>query len=437
MIFSRKFLILLLLGALPFLFKDFSVFFLYLGIFYNLLIFTLSFFDYFLSPDPEKIYLLREYRQSFSIGHSNLIAIKLRNYSRHRLRMVIKDEIPSAFGRDRNMLDVQMPAFSSKVVQYCLTPFRRGNFTFGAVNFRFWGIWGLAIKQSRRFIKDDRIFVYPDISLAKKYVLFQRKTIAAPHGLRRLKFRGEGTDFESLRDYVPDDDIRWINWKATAKMRKPICKNFQIERSQFVFILIDCGRTMASEINFKSRLDYVVNFAASLSYLALEVGDKVGIIAFSDKIKKFLPPQRSRRHFGCIMDAIYNLKTDMIDSDFGKLFSYFSLKQRRRSLVLLFTELEGGTSSDILISHIRRFSRVHLPLITTIRDSKLLNTSEGPVDGEAGFFRKGIASGLLLEREKTLRALVRQGAVILDLVPESLSLPVLNKYLEIKTKVKL
>jgi len=402
MIFSRKFLILLLLGALPFLFKDFSVFFLYLGIFYNLLIFTLSFFDYFLSPDPEKIYLLREYRQSFSIGHSNLIAIKLRNYSRHRLRMVIKDEIPSAFGRDRNMLDVQMPAFSSKVVQYCLTPFRRGNFTFGAVNFRFWGIWGLAIKQSRRFIKDDRIFVYPDISLAKKYVLFQRKTIAAPHGLRRLKFRGEGTDFESLRDYVPDDDIRWINWKATAKMRKPICKN-----------------------------------AASLSYLALEVGDKVGIIAFSDKIKKFLPPQRSRRHFGCIMDAIYNLKTDMIDSDFGKLFSYFSLKQRRRSLVLLFTELEGGTSSDILISHIRRFSRVHLPLITTIRDSKLLNTSEGPVDGEAGFFRKGIASGLLLEREKTLRALVRQGAVILDLVPESLSLPVLNKYLEIKTKVKL
>ncbi|UCC96090.1 MAG: DUF58 domain-containing protein, partial [Candidatus Omnitrophota bacterium] len=167
--------------------------------------------------------------------------------------------------------------------------------------------------------------------------------------------------------------IRWIDWKATAKMYRPICRSFQIERSQNVIALVDCGRTMAAKIGTQSRLDYVVNFVASISYLAMEMGDRVGIIAFSDQIKKVLMPQRGRRHFGHIMDTLYDLDTELIESDYKKMLHYFSIKNRKRSLVLLFTELEEGSSSDILISYAYRLSKVHLPLIVTLRDSDLVN----------------------------------------------------------------
>lgn len=437
MMFTLKFLALLLGGGIFFSLKIFHSSFLLLGLGYNIVLFFLACWDYKLTSSLKQISVWRKYEKNFFVNIPNLITIHIKNYSPKKVHIEIKDEFPQEFNiKEKMPFSLEVLPFGQKKKAYHLIPSLRGEYNFEGINFRILGMLGLIVKQKREKIP-EAISVYPDISSARRYALFQRRSLTVSSGIRRFPLRGEGTIFESLREYLPDDDLRWVDWKATAKMHKPISKNFHIERRRNIIIFIDCGRMMGYHIQGKSRLDHAIELASAIGYVALELGDNVGLVVFAEEVKKFLPPQKGMSCFGKILSTLYNVKNEMGDTDYQRAFDHFNGKIKKRSLMLLFTEIRRGIVSDSLLSYVRYLSRRHLPLIASIKDTDLMSKIEKYPKAKEEYFQKAVASKLLFEREKLLGDLAQRGAIILDKAPSQIHLAIIDKYLELKAKEKI
>jgi len=328
---------------------------------------------------------------------------------------------------------VVVPPLSTATLKYILIPNHRGDYQFGSINYRYSCFLGL-VKRQRKQEGADRVKVYPNLLAIRKYDLIHKRSHLLETGIKRSLLRGEGTNFESLRDYVPDDDIRWVDWKSTARHNHPISRNYQVERMQNLLLVIDAGRMMATRIGNLTKLDYAINASLLLGYVAIHQADQVGMLAFADDIISFLPPKNKLNY---LMEVLYPLEVKLCEPDYRKVSRFLSLKHRKRSLIVIFTDFSDTQSSSSLLSCISTLVPQHLPLMVTINDPELIKTSQIIPEESLSIYEKAVANQLLLEREELLNKLTQKGVLALDVPVEKLSVAVINKYLEVKSKGRL
>ena len=326
-----------------------------------------------------------------------------------------------------------VPPFSTTTLQHTLISNHRGNYQFGSIYFRYVCPLGLVKRQGWQK-SEDEVKVYPNLLDIRKYDLIHKRSHLLETGIKRSLLRGEGTDFESLRDYVPDDDIRWVDWKSTARHDYPISKNYQVERMQNLLLLIDAGRMMAAQVGTLTKLDQAINTSLLLGYVAIRQADQVGMLTFADDIISFLPP---RKQLNYLMEALYPLEVRLSEPNYSKVACFLSLKHRKRSLIVIFTDLSNARLSSSLLSCVSSLIPQHLPLIVAISDPHLIATSQIMPQEPLSIYEKAVANQLLLEREQLLHQLTQKGALALDVPVEELSVAVINKYLEVKSKGRL
>ena len=364
-----------------------------------------------------------------SLGAANPVTLKLRNPEGYDYYCQLRDEPPLDFAVEGERPACHLPAVSECELTYHVTPPRRGDFAFGAINLRV--TWGYRLVQLQlRFDTPQSVKVYPRLTDIQAAELALRKNRLLDIGVHLARLKGAGLEFESLRDYLPGDELRRIDWKATARHGEPFTREYEVERSQHVVICLDLGRTMASHLGLLSKVDHAVNAAALLAHVAAEMGDWVGLYAFAGEPMTYLPPRKHQ--FSRLLDSLYALQPELVESDYRRALLGASHRLRKRSLVVLFTDLPDPDSSARLIAHVRLLTRRHLVLCAALSDYELYELAAKSPGEPRELYQRTVATALLNDRERALSALRAAGAIALDATPANLSLAVLNRYLKIK-----
>lgn len=448
---SKRFLIFLLPAAIPIVLYTVSPNLLYVGGAYLLLLMIIATIDYVTNPLFDRIEIKRVMNPIFSLGVENLVTLIITNRTRHGIRLRLKDDFPDEFLYDQVIYYCRVSPNDHEEVTYRLTPLRRGVYQFGDIHVRCWGVLGFVVRQ-RRIPAETKIKVYPNLQAVHQYELLVKRGMLHRMGLKNSRQFGEGTEMERLREYLPDDDYRRIDWKATARHRKPIVREFETERSQDVVIMLDTGRLMATPIlldtinkpNDESRLDramqkldYAINTTLMTAYVSMLKGDKVGLIAFADTIHQYLAPKAGKKQFLTMLETIYSLPVHPVEPDFESAFTYLASKQRRRALIILFTDILDTDSAEGIATYVTQLSKHHLVICVTLTDSGIVELANQKMTDSKSVYQKAISERLLHEKHTTLGILRRQGIVTIDVPAHQLTMAVVNKYLELKAKSKI
>ena len=450
MIFTRRFFFLFALSVLPML-AMWTTFAaqpkLKWGVIaYDLLLLAAAFLDYKRTEKPAQLEVARLMPRRFMIGEENEVQLHLtvtntRGNEKRRLRQptfTIKDEYPPQLElRGERLLIAKTKRTRSGEVHgevgYKLYAASRGNYEFGGVMLRWRSPWGLVIKQAQ-VAAAENVKVYPNINEAKRHELYARRNRQLMSGMRLTRLRGQGREFESMRDYVVGDELRHVSWTATARRGKLTTRQYQIERNQSIVVMIDAGRLMTSRIENLSKLDHAINAALAIGYVATSGGDNVGLLVFNRQVVSYLPPQRGHAQLAAMTEALYNVKAQMIEPSYGRAFQYLAQNCKRRSLVVILTDLVDRDASAELLAYTAALLPRHLPLIVTIGDNDLRALVAEEPKVVADVYKQSVAEELLQQREEALARITQLGGLALDVPAGQLSFQLVNKYLEVKER---
>ena len=388
--------------------------------------------DNLLSRRATAIELTRESSETLSLGAPNRINIQVRSRCPRPLALTVKDDPPPDFHTPERAAKLRLAPFETARVGYTTTPRQRGDFHFGRLHVRVRSRLRLSWWQ-RSFSAEEHVRVYPDIQQVRKWEALARRGRLQDAGLRS-RMRGEGTEFESLRDYVPDDSFRDIDWKATVKRGRSITRQFQTERNQSLVILLDSGRMMGSPVRDLTKLDLCINSALMLAHVAATMGDAVGMLTFSDRIKSFVPPGKGRQQTRRILEELYALQAEMTEPDYRAATTYLRTRSRKRSLVVTFTDLVDTEVSAQVLAYLAALAPQHLPMVVTVRDQGIEELREQTPSDALHVYEKALAGRALEERELALARLRQRGAYVCDARPDDLVAATVNQYLAIKRR---
>ncbi len=436
MIPTPRLLILLLLGALLVGGAALAQPLLWLALVYFMAVVGLVAADVVLTPTPDRIEVERLHDSKLSLGADNLITVLLANRSERRLRFTLRDEYPYRFTCDTPLINDVLFPYDIFEARYHVRPLQRGDYHFGDINLRYRSQMQTFVRQARYPAQVD-VKVYPNVLEVRKYDLLARKGLLFELGLRQARIYGTGTEFERLREYNTDDEFRRINWKATARRGKPIAAEYETERSQYVMSVIDTGRLMRPPIGDLAKLDYVINTALLLSYVASLKGDHIGLLTFADEVGTFLAPKRGKSQFYRMLETLYNVQFQPVEADYARALSYLGVKHKRRSLIVVFTDLVTLEAARPLIANLGRLARRHLPLCVTINDPNITNLAHARPDSSDAVYQRAVAEMLLTERQVVLDTLNRSGVLTLDVPADKLTISVINTYLQLKGRGQL
>lgn len=385
---------------------------------------------------PAELAVERSVPAKLSIGVPNRTTLTLTNSSARPARLSGRETPPSAFAGERTFGPLTIAPRSRHELPFAYTPVERGAYRFGDVALRTLGPRGLAGRLFEAPTAAD-VRVYPDILAVHGYSLLARRGMLHEIGVRAARFSGVGREFESLRDYEPGDDYRDIDWKATARRGQPVVRRFEAERSQTIILAIDAGRLMTARVGGLAKLDRAINAALLLAWLASSAGDNVGLLVFARDIERFLPPRKGHRQFLAILEALYSVEGRVEEPDYTRAMRYLATRVSKRSLVVLFTELVGTEPSRRLLAVLGQLSSRHLPLVVTQRNAQVEQLATGESATESEVFRASVAQDILHDKASAMRLLQARGSLVLDVVPEKLSVASVNRYLEIKARGRL
>ena len=289
-------------------------------------------------------------------------------------------------------------------------------------------------RRTRQLPAPGELHVYPNIQQISEYALLARTGRLSLIGVRKTRRAGQENNFERLRDYQEDDNYKHIDWRSTARRQKLTVKQFQADQSQRIIFMLDCGRMMTNQYQDLSLVDYALNSMLMLSYVALSQGDSVGLICFSDHIHTYVPPTGGKRQMNRLLHAGFNQFPRLVQSRFDNAFLYLSTHCRRRSLVVLVTNVIDQVNSDQVQNYMGNLIGCHLPLMVLLRDHSLFQFADNPAQDETVLYRSAAASQLLLWRHQVIRRMQASGCLALDVFPEEMTSPLVNKYLEIKAQ---
>ncbi len=457
MLLTRRALLLLLLTAPLLALGTVAPLMIYVALGYLLLVVAMVFADRALSPKPNQFSLTRHNDSRLSLGANNRVVVRVTNNSSRTVRAIARDEFPPQFRASKILLDssaqelVQVPSVPSfpfllkpRVpinLVYHLNPPRRGDYEFGDLNLRWWGVLGLMIRQAR-FPASEHVKVYPNLLDIRKYELQARKGMLQEIGLRQARMLGSGTEFERLREYQLDDEFRKIDWKATARRGKPVTREFETEKSQTIMCLLDAGRLMRPPVNDAAnesghalaKIDYSVNAVLMLSYVAGLRGDRVGLLSFADEVTNYLAPRAGRGQFYKMLATLYAIESQPVESDYVRAFAYLGTKHKKRSLIVIFSDIATGIAADTLVKQIAPLSPRHLVLLVAISDPTVVQLARQMPRTSIGVYERAVAEQLVDERTLILEKLRQRGVMTLDVPANQLTVAVVNKYLELKAR---
>ncbi len=434
-IFTRKFYLLLAFGLVP-LSLSWSVPVLrWLVLAFDALLLIGALADYFTSRKRSSgLVVGRRFDKRFAIGDPTRVTLEIENPTGRDFDLRIKDEYPDAMqlGETREA-EFTVAAQTSAEFFYDLTPPNRGRYEFGKLAVRFRSRLGLVWCQTE-FDLTQTVKVYPNMRRAKEIEL---KALGAQSYLaiqRKSVRRGDGREFESMRDYVRGDEMRHLSWTATARRSKLITRQYQIERDQTIVIAIDGGRLMTGRINNETKFDTAIHASLALMSAAARGGDNCGLMVFGRRVRKFLPPKKGIEHIDAVLEALHDLEPEMIEPSYARAFQFISSNLKKRAFVIILTDLVDKESSRELINSLRLLRPRHLPLVATIGDRDLNATvSEIPKDLKDVFVQSA-AEEIIHQRESALRLVETLGGLALDVTTNTLAPRLLETYLRVKER---
>lgn len=373
--------------------------------------------------------------QVFSIGRPNPVTLEVRSRTWRALTVLLKDDLFETAESSDFPLSIEVPARTQRVVRYYVTPTRRGAFELGDHNLRYRSPFGLWIRQVRVPARAE-VRVYPDVQSVRKYELLAREDRESSM-FRTSKRRGGESEFERLREYRRGDEYRSIDWKATARRQKIISREYQLESNQNIMFLLDAGRLMTAETAGMSLFDHALNATLMLAHVAAKGGDNVGLLTFADDVRSYAPPEGGTRAARRIVQAGYNLHPELIETNYDAAFQKLSVLVRKRTLVVLFTQVLDEVAGKAVVRLARGMLPRHLPLFVMFRDADVdaLLDPQAVTGNDAGdLYVSAAAAELTSFRERVVRELKKQGALVLDVPTGELTPQLMNRYLEIKAR---
>lgn len=368
-----------------------------------------------------------------SLGGRHPVELTIDNRGRRPLRLVITDDAADGLTIEPACHRIELAPGKRTIVSHTVTPHRRGLFELEFIFAHIQSAIGLWCKQ-HAFPCAGQLHVYPDIKQIAEYALLARTNRLNLIGVRKTRRAGHENNFERLRDYQPDDNYRHIDWRSTARRQKLTVKQFQADQSQRVIFLLDCGRMMTNEYDGLSLVDYALNSILMLSYVALEQGDSVGMLCFSDHIHTYVPPLGGKHQMQRLLHAGFNQFPRLVQSRFDTAFLYLSTHCRRRSLVVLVSNVIDQVNSQQIHNYMSNLIGCHLPLLVLLRDHRVFESADNPSPDPMVMYRSAAASQILLWRHQVIRRLQATGTFTLDVFPEQMTSPLVNQYLEIKAR---
>ena len=380
----------------------------------------------------------RRHERRLSIGESNPVELVVRWHASAgpALRLRARDHTPPGLDPDQPVLDGTLAPGGEWRGVYHLRPTRRGDYPFGDLHLRLESRRGLLVRHVALPLAAT-VYVYPNLRAIRRYQLHVRRGRAMEAGLRRARLLGRGTEFERLRDYQPDDDYRRIAWKATARRGHPVVIEHEVERSQNVLLAIDVGRLAATPVGELQKLDYAVNAALVLAYVAAGLGDRVGLLVFADRVEQYLPPARGQRQFQRVLASLYGVEAQPVESDASRALLFLARRNTKRSLVVLFTDLAEASEAEGLVARLALVARQHLMLCALIGDPDLLALAAAPPLDTRRAYESVVAQRLLDERRSIVERIEGRGGLVLDVPADRLSGEAVERYLEAKARTLL
>ncbi len=364
------------------------------------------------------------------------VELTLVNLAEATASFQIIDSPPVEFTGAARMISLRLPPKTEVVQTYTLKSFRRGDFTFGAVFYRITGPFGLIQRQGKVDLP-QRVQVLPDLAGENSRDLQLALAGAFQTGRRRAPRRGEGNEFESLREHLRDDDFRHIDWKASAKRGKLISRQYEAERDQRLMILLDTGRLMSAKIGAYRKLDYAVNACVQLAQVALNRGDLVGYTIYNDDLRAFAEPKKGQAQISAFVRDLTSLQPTRLESDYASIFHHVMRRCSRRTLVVCFTDLGDPHSANSLLQAALPLLPRHLPVIVTVSNSEVLAVTRKIPQNEFEVYRHVAATEMWNDYQRTLRGLRSRGVATVSVSAQELSTAAINEYLRIKETARL
>lgn len=386
-------------------------------------------------PPAGAIVAAREHEPRLSVGADNPVTLKIGIAHGRPVPLVVqvREEPPphSAITPGPFFTAILPPTGEPDEIAYALRPGRRGQYAFGPVTLRIPGVRNLVIRQ-RAVTLDDPVRVYPNIRAIRTHDLAARRLLRATIGLRRTRRPGEGSEFERLREYTPDDEYRRIDWKATARRARPIARAFEAERAWNVILMLDTGRLMGAPVGELTKLDVAVNAALLIAHIGARQGDRIGLMAFADRVEAYVPPASGPRQEGVLLESLYAVHVEPTATNYAAAFTALAAHRPQRSLIILLTDVTDSHTPRMLVPALSAAAARHRVTVVTLRDPELDALVGQPPADTAAVYERVAAERLARERALLLATIAGRGIETVDVPADRLSAALLNTYLDLK-----
>jgi uncharacterized protein (DUF58 family) len=389
--------------------------------------------DAILGPRAAGIAVWRAPPEHFALGVAAQLSYEVENRSSLAVRVAIVETPLRALRFDVDELVASLSPHSRAAPARPVMPLARGADELGTLYVWYENALGL-LRRRRRIKAFEAIRVYPDLSAVERYGALHVRNRAIEAGLRRIRLRGAGTEFESLREWGAGDDFRTVDWKATARRGKLMVAQHEVERSQSVMLLLDCGRLMTARSGERRKLDYAVTAALSLATIAGLASDRVGLVAFAREILAASAPRSTRSSIARLSDALYDLEPRFEEANYSRAFAYLRHHLHKRSMIVFLTDVIDPLAQAAVMAEMSSLAHHHLLICVFMNDAAVQAAlrDEPATAGEA--FRANVALGLASERRLATATLERCGAIVIDVPARQLTTSLIDEYLRVKRR---
>lgn len=389
--------------------------------------------DMVLLPGRGDLRVEREPPAGIGLGDPTDVRTTVRSTWPRPVHVTLTEVLPPQLRGGIGMQSARLAARGSLEIEGPVTGLVRGQWAFGPVALRVRSRLGLIAR--RLVVRDDAaVLVAPSIAGVRRFRLLAMQHRLQSAGVHALRHRGEGRAFAGLREYVVGDDPRHMDWKASARRRKPIVREFTIERAQTVIALVDAGRSMTQLAGDYPRFEHALSAALVLTDVAASAGDRVGALVFDDEIRAFVPPRRGRAALRAVRNGLLPVTATMAEPDYAAAFRFLAARQRRRALIVFFTDVVDVRASRALLAHLARSAARHLVVVVALKNDALFTAADEPGHGELSLYRQAVAEELVLARREALERMRRAGVSVIDVSPHAMTAALVNRYLEIKAR---
>lgn len=393
----------------------------------------MTMFDLVRLPSRRRLIVERNAPETIGLGDTAELEYRVVSTWRWPVRIQASDDMPIGVDGAISNEVMTLGARATRTISVSVIGQQRGRFSLGDIALAVTTPLGL-LRRIVRTRPGDSVIVVPSLSNVRRFRLLSMQHRLGDVGVRALKQRGEGGAFAGMRDYVPGDDPRLLDWKSTARHGRLITREETVERSQTVISIIDCGRAMTQLAGRFSRFEHVLSAALVLGDVAASGGDRVGLLAFDDSIRAFVPPQRESVAVKKMRTALSALDATSTEPDYASAFRLLATRQRRRALLVFFTDVVDARTARTLVSYATRAAQRHVLVLVAIQNEALLAAARPGDGGALALYRSAAAEELVRERDEALTRMRRAGVSVLDVPPSRMAAAVINQYLEIKSR---